>query len=524
MIKNLHFRKIINIKNYQDKEWLIVLTLSAFFLWFIDLGSVALRDWDEGYYATVSQDMFNRNTWLYPTYQGQPFLLKPPLLFWLIHLSYSLFGISEWTSRLPSAFLAACGVPLLYLIGRELFVNHSAAIFSAGVYLTLLPAVRLGRLAMLDGMINTFFLLAILSLLKGKKSPYWLMGIGIGLGLITLTKGILVLALGAILLVFILLDGRWKVLLNPYLWIGFVLGFIPVFLWYGLQIQHYGETFIQVHFQSQSFDRLSTAVEGNTGPIWFYLIDLLKYSCPWFFFFVPGLYLAVKNYQQSWAKLGLIGSILYFGTVSLMTTKLPWYLMPFYIFFALITGAYLDQLYHHPKKYPRLIFYLLCLCAIVTLGGVIYFTFFQPKLSLVLITLIISSTFILTAIQFWKNQPNFIPTLMIGIYFTLTFLVISPLWLWELNEAFPVKPVAQFIKQFTPSNTTIYTSFAYSRTSLDFYSDRHILAVDHSKLEELKPKPNYFLLDKETLEKLALTNYQILGKTEEFMLIWSNPQ
>ena len=104
MLKNLPFKKIINIKNYQDKEWLIVLTLSAFFLWFIDLGTVALRDWDEGYYATVSQDMFNRNSWLYPTYQGQPFLLKPPLLFWLIHLSYSLFGISEWTSRLPSAF------------------------------------------------------------------------------------------------------------------------------------------------------------------------------------------------------------------------------------------------------------------------------------------------------------------------------------------------------------------------------------------------------------------------------------
>ncbi|MEB3123545.1 MAG: glycosyltransferase family 39 protein [Snowella sp.] len=524
MLKNIQFKKIINIKNYQDREWFIILTLAAFFLWFIDLGTVALRDWDEGYYATVSQDMFNQNTWLYPTYQGQPFLLKPPLLFWLIHLSYSLLGVSEWTSRLPSAFLAACGVPLLYLISRELLMNRSAAIFSAGVYLTLLPVIRLGRLAMLDGMINTFLLFAILSLLKGKKSPVWLMGIGIGLGLITLTKGILVLALGAILFVFIILDGRWKVLLHPYLWIGFVLGFIPVFLWYGLQIQHYGETFIQVHFQSQSFDRLSTAVEGNTGPIWFYLIDLLKYSCPWFFFFVPGFYLAVRNHQQSWAKLGLIGSILYFGTVSLMTTKLPWYLMPFYIFFALITGAYLDHLYCCPKKYPRLILYLLCLCGIVTLGGVIYFTFFEPKFSLILITLTISITFILTAIQFWKNQANFIPTLIIGIYLTLTFLMISPLWLWELNEAFPVKPVAQFIKQSTPSDTIIYTSFAYSRTSLDFYSDRHILAVDQNKLEELKQKPNYFLLDKENLDKLALTDYQILGKGEGFMLILSNPR
>ena len=215
---------------------------------------------------------------------------------------------------------------------------------------------------------------------------------------------------------------------------------------------------------------------------------------------------------------------MYFGTVSLMTTKLPWYLMPFYGFFALITGAYLDKLYHHPKKYPRLIFYLLSLCGIATLGGMIYFAFFEPKLPLVLITLTISITFILTAIQFWKNQPNFIPTLIIGIYLTLSLLMISPLWLWELNEAFPVKPVAQLIKQSTPSNTTIYTSFVYSRTSLDFYSDRHILAVDRSKLEELKQKPNYFLLDEETLGKLNLKSYQNLGKAEGFVLIWSNPR
>lgn len=519
----MQLKKIIDFKNYQDKQWLIILTLSALFLWFISLGNVALRDWDEGYYATVSQDMFRQNNWLYPTYQGQPFLLKPPLLFWLIHLSYFILGINELSSRFPSALIAALGVPLLYLIGRELFINRSAAILISTVYLTLLPVLRLGRLAMLDGIINTFLLLAILSLLKGKKSPRWLIGIGVSLGLITLTKGILVLALGAVLLVFIILDKRQKILLNFHLWIGLILGFTPVILWYGLQIQQYGETFIKVHFQSQSFDRLATAVEGNTGPIWFYLIELLKYSAPWLFFFVPGCYLAIKNYQQSWAKLALVGSIIYFGTISLMTTKLPWYIMPFYIFFALIAGAYLDQLWQSSKKYPSLIFYLFCLCGIVTLGGAIYFGFFAQKWDLVLITITISITFILTAFNFWQNQAKFIPILIIGVYLTLTFLMISPLWLWELNEAFPVKPVAQLIKQSTPFDTTIYTSFAYSRTSLDFYSDRQIIAVDQNKLEELTKKTNYFLLDESIFKKLALKNYQMLGKVEEFMLIWSSP-
>ncbi len=519
----MQLQKILDFKNYNDKQWTILLTVAALFLWLINLGSVSLRDWDEGYYATVSQDMFQRNSWLYPTYQGEPFLLKPPLLFWLIHISYLVFNITDFSSRLPSALLSSLGVPLIYLIGREIFINRSTAIFSASVYLTLLPVVRLGRLAMLDGMVNTFFLLAILGLVKGKKSPPWLIAIGIGLSLITLTKGILVLALGAILLIYIILDKQYKILFNPYLWIGLIMGLIPVALWYGLQINHYGETFIKIHFQSQSFDRLSTAVEGNTGPVWFYAVELLKYAAPWLFFAIPGFYLAVKHYPKSWAKLTLTGGIIFFATVSLMTTKLPWYIMPFYIFFAFATGAYLDELWQHPRKYPRLIFYLLALCSLVGLGGTIYFTFFEQKGYLVLISLTLGMSLFLTSFQFFKNQPQFIPTLIIGLYLTLTFFLLSPVWVWELNEAFPVKPVAQLIKQSTPENTLVYTSFPYSRTSLDFYSDRHVLAVDENKLKELLAQSSYLLLDEKFFDKIEKKNYRILGKTEAFVLIWSNP-
>ncbi|MEB3309888.1 MAG: glycosyltransferase family 39 protein [Snowella sp.] len=519
----MQLQKILDFKNYNDQQWTILFTIAAIFLWLINLGGLSLRDWDEGYYATVSQDMFQRNSWLYPTYQGEPFLLKPPLIFWLIHLSYLVFNITDFSSRLPSAFIAALGVPLIYLIGREIFVNRSAAIFTASVYLTLLPVVRLGRLAMLDGIVNTFFLLAIFGLVKGKKSPHWLIVIGIGLGLITLTKGVLVLALGAILLIYIFLDKQYKILFNPYLWLGLILGFIPVFIWYGLQIHHYGETFIQVHFQSQSFDRLSTAVEGNTGPIWFYLVEALKYSAPWLFFCIPGFYFAVKDYQQSWAKLILIGGAVYLGTISLMTTKLPWYIMPFYVFFALATGVYLDQLWQYSRKYPKLIFYLLVLCGVVGLGGSIYFAFFEQKGYLVLISLTLGSSLLFTAFQFFKNRPQFIPALIIGLYLTLIFLMLSPVWVWELNEAFPVKPVAQLIKQSTPENTMVYTSFPYSRTSLDFYSDRHVIAADENKLQDLLTQSSYLLLEEAFFDKIKNKNYRILGKTEGFVLILSNP-
>lgn len=516
---------MIKIKTDSDLAWVLLFALAALFLWLVALGELPLRDWDEGYYATVSQDMFHRQEWLYPTYQGQPFWLKPPLLFWLMHLSYQWGGVNEWSSRLPSAVITALGVPLLYLVGRELDPGSDRfrAIFSASVYLTLLPVVRLGRLAMLDGMINTFLLIAIFCLLKGFKSSCWLLGVGIGLGLITLSKGILVLALGLLLVIFIAWEKQIKVLLSPYLILGLVMGFLPASLWYYRQIAHYGQDFIKVHFFSQSFDRLSTAVEGNTGPFWFYLIELLKYSVPWLFFFIPACFFAWQSRVQTWSKLSLVGSIGYLMIISLMKTKLPWYIMPFYIFFALMTGNYLNHLKNSKRQYPMILAYLLLLCTVISCAGNLYFSLISKQGSLIAISSAMVLTFGGSTVYFFRHRYRSIVILFLGLYGTFCLLMLSPLWNWELNEAFAVKPVAQLIKSQTPADTIIYSSIPYSRTSLDFYSDRQILATDEKTIMDLSSRSSYLLLDHSALTKMSSQHYQILGQSGEFTLIKTQP-
>ena len=288
-----------------DVRNLAILTAAALLLGLVGLGNVPLRDFDEGYYATVAQDTYLRGDWRFPTYHGQGFLLKPPLIVWLISLSYSLFGINEFSTRLPMAVLSALAVPLLYGIGRELFRERKAALYSAVILLTLLPVARLGRLAMLDGMINSFLLWSLLCLLKGRQQPRWLIGIGFGLGAIALCKGVIVLVLGGLLGIAGLWIGEGKLLKRWQLWLGLLLGFAPVMWWYGLQGAHYGGVFWRVHFQSQSFDRLATAVEGNSGPVWFYLGEIAKYTAPWLFFLVPAVVLTVKQWQEDWAKVAI---------------------------------------------------------------------------------------------------------------------------------------------------------------------------------------------------------------------------
>ncbi len=64
------------------------------------------------------------------------------------------------------------------------------------------------------------------------------------------------------------------------------------------------------------------------------------------------------------------------------------------------------------------------------------------------------------------------------MYLVLGLLMSSQSWIWELNEAFPVKPVATLIRAHISPGTKIYTSFAYQRPSLDFYCDCQVIPAD----------------------------------------------
>ncbi|MHC5831022.1 MAG: ArnT family glycosyltransferase, partial [Nostoc sp.] len=108
------------------------------------------------------------------------------------------------------------------------------------------PVVRHGRLAMLDGTTITFFLLLLFCLLKARQNRRYALGVGFCLGLITLTKGMIVLLLGAIACLFLIADRQFVLLTSPYLLVGMFFGNAPAIAWFAAQWQHYGSNFFQV--------------------------------------------------------------------------------------------------------------------------------------------------------------------------------------------------------------------------------------------------------------------------------------
>lgn len=518
-----------------EQFWILALTGTAFFLYIVDLDNLPLRDWDEGIVASVARDIFRSSNWLFPTQNGEIYFNKPPLIHGLIAVVYSFAGVSEWSTRFAPAMLSALCVPLLYAVAREVFPTRTPALFSALVYLTLLPVLRHGRLAMLDGAINCFLLLTIWSVLRSRRDLRFALGIGFSLGLVALTKGILAILLCGIIMIFIVWDTP-RLLRSKYLWMGLFLGVLPACGWYGMQILHYGDLFVQTHLLNQSFSRIVTKVEGNTGPVWYYLLEILKYAWPWLFFLPVGLRLAWENRTMGWAKLICVWGGVYLIVISLMQTKLPWYVLPFYPVLALVCGVSLADMWGqrirnqryfplkdlHKKIYSGWWVGLFALLAVVSSAGFIYFRFgpvIQPDIQLVMAC--VALTMMAVAFLIFQQDPQFILVLFWGCYLSLTLFVMSDNWVWELAESYPVKPVAEIIKKSTPPGTIIYTSFGYNRPSLDFYSDRRVISATPEQLQkhaEQEDKP-YLLLDENALQNVKIDGKKELGRESGLILV-----
>ena len=509
----------------RDSLWIICFLLLALILYTSGLGDLPLRDWDEGIVAGVARNIYRAEpgslTWLYPTINyGDPYWNKPPLIHSAIALSYKLFGISEWSTRLVPALLSAFSVPLVYLIARELF-SFPSAIFSAAVYLTLLPITRHGRVAMLDGAIACWFCLAVWCLLRGRKYPAWLFGTGIALGLICLTKGIMMgVLLAGILVIFLAWDSP-KLLQTFYFWICLLIGVLPAIAWYLLQYQHYGAAFLGISLGDQTFDRIWVPVSSNSAPPWYYLLEIAKYSFPWLIFLPYGIKLAYSHRNLSWSKLTLVWGIVYLLAISVMSTKLPWYVIPIYPCLSLSIGAALGRIWQKKEANISWQISLSFVALVCWLGGIYYGAIdSEPQLDLALILFVAATGFTIASILLWRRSRHFIPTAIAGFYISLLLLFNTSHWLWELNNAYPVIPVANFVRRNTSSLQKIYTNYPHPRPSLEFYSDRVVVSQENEQLEKLwqDSTGTYFLLDPES-PMPNLPDKQIIASDRSWQLV-----
>src|SRR5436190_16608296 len=115
---------------------------------------------DEGRYAEIPREMLQRGEWVVPYLQGEPYFDKPPLLYWLVMLSYRLFGVHDWAARLVPALAVHGTIMLSYLFGRRLLGERAA--YRGALLLALTPGLMgMGRILTMDSLLTFWVTLAI---------------------------------------------------------------------------------------------------------------------------------------------------------------------------------------------------------------------------------------------------------------------------------------------------------------------------------------------------------------------------
>src|SRR5438477_5258590 len=132
---------------------LIILIALAALLHVATIGWGDLYNETDSQYAGAAREMIESHQWLLPTNDGLPRLQKPPLLYWLIVLSYKTFGTNEAAARLPIALAIVVTVALTFLIGERLR-DYWQGFLAGLIYLSCCGTFLLGRIIMQDAVFS----------------------------------------------------------------------------------------------------------------------------------------------------------------------------------------------------------------------------------------------------------------------------------------------------------------------------------------------------------------------------------
>jgi len=158
------------------------------------IGSGDLYSETEGQYAGAAREMVETHQWLLPTNDGIPRLQKPPLLYWLIIISFKLFGINGAAARLPIAIAIVASVALTFLIGEKL-TDYWRGFMAGLIYLSFCGTFLLGRIVMPEPLVSAFIAGTIFCGVCGYQRRRhrwaWFAGFWICSAFACLTKGLL---------------------------------------------------------------------------------------------------------------------------------------------------------------------------------------------------------------------------------------------------------------------------------------------------------------------------------------------
>jgi len=264
---------------------------------FAGLGSHSLWSPDEPTGAAVGRAMLDSGDLVVPRLNGEPFLEKPPLYWWVQVAAFRLFGVADAVARLPSAVFGLLTLLVTFALGRRLGgegdgprLGLLAAAVLAALYLFGEEIDRVvvdPALAFFVAVIHLGFVLLAEPRTPADRRRAWLL-IAVSTSLAFLAKGVVALGLGiAPPVLWLLATRRLRGLreLAPVALLGVPLFALIVGPWAVALYRATGWPGIQECLLNNTSGRLlanqAGRVYGHRQTIWYYLTTGLAVLLPW---------------------------------------------------------------------------------------------------------------------------------------------------------------------------------------------------------------------------------------------------
>lgn len=325
---------------------------------------IDVMDVDAAQYASMSREMAETGSYLEVKHRGADYLDKPPLLFWLSALFYSIFGVSGFVYRLPSFLSTLLGVYATYRLGR-LYYGEKAGrlaalvLYSCQAYFMFTHDVRTDTI--LANMV-AFASWQLAEYLSDRGKWRYFIGAFVGVALALMEKGPIGLMVPA--LAFgpdLLLKRDWKNLFRPAWLLGaFIVLICLLPMFWGLYNQ-FGWHGIYFFVWLQSFGRITgeNIWKDDSDPLFFTHTFLWAFM-PWMVVAVFALYgqarqlIAQKfNLKEGTMKesVTFFGFVFPFIALSASQYKLPHYIFVMFPYAAVLSGYYLIKILESDRLY-----------------------------------------------------------------------------------------------------------------------------------------------------------------------------
>ena len=340
------------MKSFDKKEILMFsfLAFLTFFLFFFNLGNVGLLEPDEGRYSEIPREMIESSDWIVPKLNGVLYFEKPPLVYWLVAISFKVFGYNEFAGRFPGAFLGAIGIFLTYFLARRMY-GKKCAFYSSLILLTSLEYFFVSRIILLDIPLAFFITLTFSSfyfyLTSEKRSKFWLILFYIGMALGTLTKGpvAIVLPVG-ILFVFLLLTSNLKYFISDKTHFAGLAVFSVLTVPWFILVTIREPSFFNFFFIREHVLRFLTNEHNRNEPFYYFFLIILAGFFPWIVYIPFSLKRYLKVFPLSVFKDKELNKFLFlflwsagiFGFFSISGSKLVAYIVPIFPAISIMAG------------------------------------------------------------------------------------------------------------------------------------------------------------------------------------------